>query len=163
MSDKGYIAVDLDATLARYDGWKPDGGIGEPIQPMVNRVKAWIADGKTVKIMTARVAATGRVSAESNLADTQEFCNGQARLIEEWCLKHIGCKLEVTASKCFSMVSLWDDRCVQVIKNKGIPVTQAAEDYVALLEERIRELEAGARVDADEIAQLKRALLGTSK
>jgi hypothetical protein len=34
-----WIGVDLDATLARYDGFKGETIIGEPIPLMVNRVK----------------------------------------------------------------------------------------------------------------------------
>ena len=51
---KDWIGVDLDGTLAEYHGWN-DGKIGEPIQLMVERVKRWLAEGKSVRIMTARV------------------------------------------------------------------------------------------------------------
>jgi hypothetical protein len=34
----GWIGVDLDATLAKYDGWKSADHIGEPIPAMVDRV-----------------------------------------------------------------------------------------------------------------------------
>ena len=52
----GWIGVDLDGTLARYDGWKGPEHIGEPLMPMVERVKAWLAEGREVRIMTARVS-----------------------------------------------------------------------------------------------------------
>ena len=40
---EGWIGVDLDGTLAEYLGWQGMGHIGEPIAPMVERVKAWLA------------------------------------------------------------------------------------------------------------------------
>lgn len=39
---EGWIGVDLDGTLAEYLGWQGMGHIGEPIAPMVERVKAWL-------------------------------------------------------------------------------------------------------------------------
>jgi hypothetical protein len=33
MSTGGWIGVDLDGTLAHYDGWKGIDHIGEPIKP----------------------------------------------------------------------------------------------------------------------------------
>lgn len=98
-----WIGVDLDGTLAHYDGWKGENHIGPPILPMVNRVKAWLAAGKEVRIFTARHG------------------NGDAQimLIEAWCVQHLGQVLPVTATKDFHMVELWDDRCVEVITNTG--------------------------------------------
>jgi len=43
----GWIGVDLDGTLAHYEGFKGAQHIGEPISPMVERVKRWLAEGKT--------------------------------------------------------------------------------------------------------------------
>ena len=103
MSISGWIGVDLDGTLAEYHGWN-DGKIGEPIPLMVDRVLKWIAEGTTVKIFTARVC-TG---------DTEQIA-----LIKSWCKMFIGRELEVTATKDFAMIELWDDRCVQVIPNTG--------------------------------------------
>lgn len=112
----GWIGVDLDGTLAMYGEW--NGGIGEPIGPMVERVKQWLKEGRTVKIVTARVAATQSVSAEGNL-DNTEFAEEQRVAIKKWSKTHIGQELEVTASKDFAMISLWDDRAVQVEMNTG--------------------------------------------
>ena len=39
--------------------------------------------------------------------------------IEQWCLTHLGQKLEVTNIKDFGMITLYDDRCVQVVANTG--------------------------------------------
>lgn len=103
MSD-GWIGVDLDGTLAYYDGWKGVNHIGDPIPAMLERVKRWIDQGRTVKIMTARI------------------CEGSEKVrnaIEIWCLRHIGHKLEVTNCKDYDMIELWDDRAICVEKNTG--------------------------------------------
>jgi hypothetical protein len=112
----GWIGVDLDGTLAKYEGWKGACHIGEPIKPMVDRVKKWISAGKEVRIFTARVGP-------------QKDINDAVRsreAIQNWCMIHIGVVLSVTATKDFAMVELWDDRCVQVIPNEGIPVASCA-------------------------------------
>lgn len=119
MSMSGWIGVDLDGTLAHYGIWQPDGGIGEPIPLMVERVKQWLAEGITVKIFTARVAFFGKNS---------EFAQTQTAIIQDWCLKHLGQKLEVTCMKDFAMIELWDDRCVQVKLNTGEPVVSKDSD-----------------------------------
>jgi len=51
----GWIGVDLDGCLARYEGWKGIEHIGEPVPAMLDRVHAWIDEGKIVKIFTARI------------------------------------------------------------------------------------------------------------
>ncbi len=105
----GWIGVDLDGTLAKYDGWRGMCHIGEPIQPMVDRVKKWLDEGWTVKIMTARVCSsqTGPDKTAAHVA------------IRDWCKLHIGQALQVTSEKDFQMVMLWDDRCVRVAPNTG--------------------------------------------
>ncbi len=102
----GWIGVDLDATLAVYDGWKGELVIGEPIKVMVDRVLSWIEDdGLEVRIFTARVS--GEDSTTVRLA------------IKEW-LKRAGLpNLKVTNVKDYQMLELWDDRCVQVEANTG--------------------------------------------
>jgi hypothetical protein len=106
---RGWIGVDLDGTLAHYGAWVGPAHIGEPIAPMVERVKVWLSQGYEVRVFTARVA---------NEAD-----GVIAGVIQDWCEKHIGRRLEVTCQKDYGMIELWDDRCVQVIPNTGIPVT----------------------------------------
>lgn len=104
-----WIGVDLDGTLASYDCnavWKGPDDIGAPVQPMVERVRRWIDNGVTVKIVTAR-AAPGR--------DRHLY----VQPVIEWCRRHIGFDLEVTAYKDGGMIELWDDRAVQVECNTG--------------------------------------------
>lgn len=100
----GWIGVDLDGTLAMYDGWNGPEHIGDPIVPMVARVKRWRAAGREVKIFTARVHG----DEPAVLA-----------VIEEWCLTHVGEVLPVTNKKDYGMIELWDDRAVQVHPNTG--------------------------------------------
>lgn len=117
----GWIAVDFDGTLGKYDGWVSGDHLGQPIPKMVARVKSWLAQGHTVKIFTARVGCTGLRTDKGNV-DGEEFAEHQRSLIREWCVEHIGVPLDVTATKDFGMIELWDDRAVQVKMNTGEPV-----------------------------------------
>ena len=99
----GWIGVDFDGTLAEYHGWEVSHGrLGPPVPAMMERVKAWLADGVTVKIVTARAA---------DPAERQR--------VEQWCIENGLPRLEVTDRKDFSMIELWDDRAVTVEFNTG--------------------------------------------
>ena len=111
MKENGWIGVDLDGTLAHYDGWKGDGIIGEPIGLMLARVKQWLAEGKEVRIFTARVGG-----------DDEFAVFAETEAIKAWCQKHLGQELEVTCKKDYLMEELWDDRAVQVFPNTGLRV-----------------------------------------
>lgn len=100
----GWIGVDLDGTLAYYNGWRGAEHIGEPIEPMMERVRDWIQKGIPVKIFTAR-------------ADIPE----QIPYVKEWLKRNGLGDLEITNTKDLKMIELWDDRCIQVITNMGIP------------------------------------------
>lgn len=52
----GWYGFDLDGTLAVYDKWEGIDHIGEPVKPMVDLIKKMHDEGKTVKILTARVS-----------------------------------------------------------------------------------------------------------
>jgi hypothetical protein len=105
-TNMGWIGVDLDGTLAHYHGWKGAHHIGEPVGAMLFRVKKWLADGKEVRVFTARAGVPEMIPA-----------------VEEWCERHIGVRLQVTNVKDFAMIELWDDRCVQVLPNTGLTVS----------------------------------------
>lgn len=122
-NNKGWIGVDLDGTLAHYDGWKGIAHIGEPVPAMVERVKRWRKEGRAVKIFTARVDG-GEVAIAANGVAHQEVPLVR-KYIEEWCLQHLGEVLPVTNVKDYGMIELWDDRAVQVIPNTGEPVGQS--------------------------------------
>jgi hypothetical protein len=108
----GWIGVDLDGTLATYDTWKGAAHIGEPIPDMIFRVRKWLAEGRDVRIFTARVSSDGTGERERERFDAMVA-------IEEWCRKHLGRQLPVTNVKDYAMVELWDDRAVQVEMNTG--------------------------------------------
>jgi hypothetical protein len=116
---EGWIGVDLDGTLATYPNSLGVDGIGDPVPRMVERVKNWLALGANVRIVTARVASTMLYCQISDRIDNTEFALAQTRLIEDWCIQHIGQKLPVTATKDFNMVVLYDDRAIQVECNTG--------------------------------------------
>lgn len=111
MSTGGWIGVDLDGTLAEYHGWRGVEEIGPPILAMVARVKQWLAEGREVRIFTARVYCPDG-------ADMDEQIRA-AGYIQRWCEQHLGRVLTVTCVKDFSVIELWDDRAVQVITNTG--------------------------------------------
>ena len=99
---KYWKGVDLDGTLAHYDEWEGEQNIGDPIPAMMKRVKQWIAEGETVKIMTARAGTPLGV-----------------KYVKKWLAKHGLGDLEVTNVKDYHMTVLYDDRAVEVIKNTG--------------------------------------------
>lgn len=115
----GWIGVDLDGTLAEYGGWT-GGSVGEPIAAMAFRVRKWLAEGHDVRIFTARVAETG-LRNQIGGVDDKTFAEAQRVVIQDWCEKHFGVRLPVTATKDFGMVELWDDRAVRVKANEGEP------------------------------------------
>jgi hypothetical protein len=116
----GWIGVDFDGTLATYTGWKGSAVLGEPLMPMVNRVRQWLAQGIEVRIVTARACPVKPKGYENDIP------TGVAA-IHEWCIEHIGQPLVVTYQKDYNMIELWDDRAVQVIPNDGRRVTSLLE------------------------------------
>ena len=118
----GWIGVDLDGTLAHYDGWKNARHIGDPVPAMLQRVKRWLTEGKDVRIFTARVDG-GAVALSMGNAAGSEYVDvdGVREQIETWCLQHIGVVLPVTNKKDYGMIELWDDRCIRVVTNTGQP------------------------------------------
>jgi hypothetical protein len=99
-----WIGVDLDGTLAEYNGWQGENHIGAPIVPMVERVKRWLAEGHEVRVFTARAFQAPQ---------------SVIHAIEDWCRTHVGQRLRVTCTKDHGMVELWDDRAVSVEANTG--------------------------------------------
>lgn len=109
---KGWIGVDLDGTLAYYDGWKGATHIGEPVPAMLERVLRWLSEGHEVHGDVEVRIMTARVSVESQLPMVMPPLNA-------WMRKHIGRALMVTCMKDYAMLELWDDRVVQVEANTG--------------------------------------------
>jgi len=98
-----WIGVDLDSTLAikpkMVDGIP---AIGKPVPAMKARVMAWIADGKKVKIFTARADSTGAIPA-----------------VERWLKRYGFPALEITNKKDRYCTAIYDDIAVTVEKNTG--------------------------------------------
>ena len=108
-NDGGWIGVDLDGTLAQYDGWQGPEHIGDPVPAMLGRVKEWLAAGREVRVLTARVHSR---TSHNNREHARN-------IITAWCVKHVGLALIVTSEKDYAMIELWDDRCVQIEPNTG--------------------------------------------
>lgn len=96
------IAVDLDGTLASYDGWNGAEHIGEPIKPMLRLVRLWTSEGKKVVIFTARAADKKNIP-----------------IVKEWLKKHNLGDLEVTNVKTPDIGEFYDDKAFHVVKNTG--------------------------------------------
>ena len=112
----GWIGVDLDGTLAHYElGQYPE--IGEPIEPMLNRILDWLEAGEEVRILTAR-AAHGEEDIER---------------VHKWLVDVAGLpKLQVTSQKDQDMDVLWDDKVIQVKPNTGEPIVdQSLQESLA--------------------------------
>jgi len=105
--DGSWIGVDLDGTLAEYSGWSDT--IGAPIPKMIQRVKRWIAEGKEIRVLTAR-------------GSQEPGKYEQLMKVYEWVENNIGEPLEVTSRKDPLMLRLYDDRVVRVEANEGVLV-----------------------------------------
>ena len=102
-----WTGVDLDGTLAYHEPGDSIGTIGDPIGPMMDRVRKMIDNGERVKIFTARACDPGQID-----------------LIRKW-LKRQGLPdLEITNVKDYNMVRLFDDRGIQVEANTGRLITR---------------------------------------
>lgn len=130
----GYYAFDLDGTLAVYDKWRGVDHIGKPIPDMVNRVKKLLAEGKDVRIFTARVWPIG-IKQEVTGLYPQEYvqrtkeANIAMTYIVNWVLQTFGRDIPIQCWKDFAMLELYDDRAKQVIPNTG-----------ELIEEKLQEI-----------------------
>lgn len=96
----GAIYVDLDGTLAHHEKWVAPEVIGEPIPAMMERVKQWVAEGKIVKIFTARYME-------------------HHGFVRAWLKSHGLGQIEVTSIKGIDAYEFWDDRAVPVEMNTG--------------------------------------------
>lgn len=114
---KDHMAVDFDGTLHIRPRHEPLNVLGEPIMPMVNLVKEWLAAGMQVRIFTARVAPVQR--GMDDYKSVFYFIREQESLIKAWCLKHIGQELPVTCSKDTYTYQFYDDRAVCIEHNTG--------------------------------------------
>jgi hypothetical protein len=99
-SQKGWIGVDLDGTLAYHDSQQGLHPIGKPNESILFRVQQWLEAGIEVRIFTARAA-------ESTLVLP----------VKEW-LRKVGLPdLAVTHRRDFNLLQIWDDRAIQLETN----------------------------------------------
>lgn len=98
-----WIGVDLDRTLAYYDRFRGMDHIGKPIPAMQNQVMEWCAEGKTVKIFTARACEKENIP-----------------VIKLWLMIHGFPDLEVTNVKDFNCDAIYDDKAIFVVPNQGL-------------------------------------------
>ena len=152
---KGWYGFDLDGTLAVYDKWEGINHIGEPVKHMVDLIKIMHAEGKVVKILTARVApredieirpnpyptdqavydAIGRDN-EERYRDIYQAPKWTARdFVSDWCLRNLGFLPEITHGKDHLMLELYDDRVKQVVPNKGLLVEDLYRECGKMLKE----------------------------
>lgn len=108
---KTWIGVDLDGTLAYSDAGSSMQQVGEPIPAMLALVKKMIHNGIRVKIFTARAT------------DPE-----QLPIIRKWMAANNLPELEITNVKDFSMLRLYDDRCIQVEKNTGRLIVERSKN-----------------------------------
>ncbi len=102
----GWIGVDLDGTLASYDGSHGIEIIGKPIEPMLQRIQQWLDAGVDVRIFTARAS-------NPDLAAP----------VQDWLIELGLPALPVTNRKDFDLIQLWDDRVIQMEANTGAVLT----------------------------------------
>ena len=110
-----WIGVDLDGTLAVHSGKVGPvtdiQSIGKAIQPVLLLVRSLLAQGKAVKIFTARANVPEQVGA-----------------IREWLVANgLPGDLEITATKDYQMEFCIDDRSITVEMNTGKILTKGAE------------------------------------
>ena len=108
------ILVDFDGTLATWDiPWQDDyKATGKPIPMMVERIKRWLVEGEDVRIFTARMDGY-------HPKDGPIPAHVTRKIIENWCLKHVGAILPVTNRKEYSCLRIYDDRAIQVERDTG--------------------------------------------
>ena len=126
------VYVDLDGTLAYYDEWKGAEVIGDPIEPMMERVRRWLDTDVQVKIFTARFPQHWKA-------------------VANWLAYHGLPPLEITNVKGIDGTEFWDDRAVSVEPNTGRYATPKALDAAQMESVELRE-----KVEAVEV-ELKEA------
>ena len=116
---KRIIAVDLDGTLAQYDGWKGIDHIGPVIPEVANAMEQAQAEGAEVHLFTSRVS------------DPEDAAEAH-QVISKWAEANHFNFASITAVKHKFFTEFWDDRAIQVIKNQGLFVLNELTDQVCL-------------------------------
>jgi len=108
LGKQAWVGCDLDGTLAHFsDPWLGELHIGDPVPKMVKRIKKLLSKGVNVKIFTAR----------ANSQNPEVI-----KAIQEWTERHLGKRLDVTASKDYNCIYYFDDLAHQTIPNTGMTI-----------------------------------------
>ena len=110
LNGKMHVAVDLDRTLAYYDGWRGPLHIGHPIPAMVRCVQEHLKRGDTVTIFSARIHDDPKTGVTADQVK---------KAISEWSISAVGQRLEATNVKLHTFDRIYDDIAIQVIPNTG--------------------------------------------
>ena len=163
---EGWIGFDLDGTLAKYDGWKGFDHIGEPVKPMVALVKKLHAEGRRVKVLTARVAphkledgTTGEAYITVPGEDGGSTRQYARQYVADWCHFNLGFVPEITHEKDHLMLDLYDDRCHQVVPNTG-EIVEEQRDAARRDNDRLRGTVSGLAAGSGKTRWLKELLHG---
>lgn len=106
-----WFGFDLDGTLAvDTPNRLNDTIIGKPIIPIVNIAKKLIAEGKEVRLFTARAYKGNRTNAEH-----EEVLYA----LKKWCVEYIGKEIPITCCKDHDIVHIYDDKAIAVRYNTG--------------------------------------------
>jgi hypothetical protein len=124
----GNILVDMDGTLFEYHGWTKWNEFGPPIKLMVDRVLAWHAEGRDVRVFTARMPLPQDEMVEQTCYKTGEKFNGvmMKKAIADHCEAHFGIRLRAQCYKDLNTIEIWDDRAVGVVANTGLTLVDEA-------------------------------------
>ena len=147
---QGNILVDMDGTMFEYWGWTKWNSFGKPIPAMVERVLGWIAEGKDVRIFTARMPLPQDEMVEQTCYKTGEKFNGvmMKKAIADHCEASFGHRLRAQCYKDLHTIEIWDDRAVGVVANTGQTLGDAAvAEFVALRGKAYRQDDVGFQTD----------------
>ena len=98
------IFVGLDGTLSHQsEDASAEDKIGDPVKPMLERVRKWIADGKSVMVFTARAETAGGMLAVRFWLDAHD-------------LQTVGVTDKITRDA----DEIWSCRAVGIMLNKGV-------------------------------------------
>lgn len=127
MSELGWIGFDWDGTLVRHE--RSEGFLRSkpvPIEPMMALFKRYIAEGKNVRIVSARACERA----------------GQVLIRRELDYLGITQVIPITNQKDLDMIVLYDDSAKQVVRNEGVLLEDVLGATRAKLEDATADLEA---------------------
>lgn len=133
----------MDGTASAYcgGGGYPWNQFGPPIEPMMARIRGWIAARQEVRIVTARVFPYIHGENEDVLNRVHQclvtgeyFTVGDmVRCVQAYFCTHVDAMLPVTCAKDYQMIQLWDDRAIQVVPNTGRTLSEEHEAVLSAL------------------------------